>query len=75
MFLLYFVYDFIINRVNTPTTVSKFKIVGPVYTVAQLKLGQLTFLIVTFECIGKIQYILVNVITVIQAHTLGSIKV
>jgi len=29
----------------------------------------------TFECIGKIQYILANVITVIQAHTLGSIKV
>jgi len=29
-------------------------------------------LIVTFECIGKI---FVNVITVIQAHTLGSIQV
>jgi len=45
------------------------------YKVAQLKWGQLTFLMVTFECIGKFQKILVNVITVIQAHTLGSIKV
>jgi len=32
-------------------------------------------LMVTFECIDKIQQISVNVITVIQAHTLGSIKV
>ena len=46
-----------------------------VYRVAQKKWGQLTFLMVTFECIGKIQQFLVNVITVIQAHSLGSIKV
>ena len=45
------------------------------YRVAELKCGQLTFLMVTFECIGKIQEISVNVITIIQVHTLGSIKV
>jgi len=47
----------------------------PKYRVVQLKWGQLTFLMLTFKCIGKIQYILVNVITVIQAHTLEIIKV
>ena len=38
------------------------------YRVAQLKWGQLTFLMVTFECVGRIQQFLVNVITVFR-HT------
>ena len=38
------------------------------------KWGQLTFLMVTFECIGKIQYILVNVINSNSGTHLGKHK-
>ena len=48
--------------------------VSHVYSVIQLKWSQLTFLLVTFECIGKIQWFFANVITV-QTHTLGVIKI
>ena len=44
------------------------------YRVVQLKWSQLTFLFVKFEWIDKIQWFLVNAITV-HSHTLGSIKI
>jgi len=46
---------------------SRYKYHG-LYRVAQLKLGQLTFLMVTFECIGKIQLILVSVNSNLGKH-------